>query len=153
MLRSAKYRKRTALVAGIAVLQALLGQPPTSCGEDGLLHTLESTAWIVTVVAGAVVGFIFAMATCCENAYVPLRKYLPADSSAGCTLLDCDRHSVTRSFALSFPALLLVVGVGAWIGMPTVLRPVEKVANVFGADLNQFPGYVDAKHVFHRIAE
>ena len=29
-----------------------------------------------------------------------------------------------------------------------MLRPVEKIAKFFGADLNEFPGYVDAKHVF-----
>ena len=44
--------------------------------------------------------------------------------------------------------MLLVLGLGAWIGLPTVLRPLEKIASVFGADLNEFPGYVDAKHTF-----
>jgi len=49
---------------------------------------------------------------------------------------------------LTFPAIIFVLGLGAWIGMPTVLRPLERVASVFGADLNEVPGYVDAKHVF-----
>ncbi len=53
-----------------------------------------------------------------------------------------------KLLSLSFPAVILVVGLGAWIGLPTVLRPVEKLANVFGADLNEIPGYVDAKHLF-----
>ncbi len=53
-----------------------------------------------------------------------------------------------KAFALSFPVLLLFVGVGAFFGMPIILQPVEKVARVFGAELNDFPGYVDAKHVF-----
>ncbi|MEZ6080183.1 MAG: efflux RND transporter permease subunit [Pirellulaceae bacterium] len=53
-----------------------------------------------------------------------------------------------KALALSFPAMLLVLGVGAFIGMPTILQPVERVAKVFGADLNEFPGYVGAKHVF-----
>ncbi len=49
---------------------------------------------------------------------------------------------------LSIPACILVVGVGAWIGLPTVLRPVEKVFLTLGADLNDVPGYVTAKHTF-----
>lgn len=49
---------------------------------------------------------------------------------------------------LSFPAMIVVLGAGAWVGLPTVLKPVEKVVKLLGADLNQVPGYVDAKHVF-----
>ena len=47
--------------------------------------------------------------------------------------------------------MILVVGLGAWIGLPTVLKPVEKVASIFGADLNEVPGYVDLKHTFTRL--
>lgn len=53
-----------------------------------------------------------------------------------------------KVFMLSFPAMILVLGFGAWFGLPTVLRPVERLAQVFGADLNDVPGYVRAKHVF-----
>lgn len=49
---------------------------------------------------------------------------------------------------LSFPAAIFVLGLGAWFGLPTVLRPLESVAGFFGADLNEVPGYVDAKHTF-----
>ena len=49
---------------------------------------------------------------------------------------------------LSFPMMLFVIGLGAWIGLPTVLRPVEKVVSLLGADLNEVPGYVDLKHTF-----
>jgi Cu(I)/Ag(I) efflux system membrane protein CusA/SilA len=49
---------------------------------------------------------------------------------------------------LSFPAFIIVLGLGAWIGLPTVLRPVEKVVAMLGADLNDVPGYVDLKHTF-----
>jgi Cu(I)/Ag(I) efflux system membrane protein CusA/SilA len=53
-----------------------------------------------------------------------------------------------KVFMLSLPTMIFILGMGAWFGLPTVLRPVEKLANVFGADLNSVPGYVDAKHVF-----
>lgn len=47
---------------------------------------------------------------------------------------------------LTFPAAIFVLGLGAWFGLPTVLRPLESVAAFFGADLNEVPGYVNAKH-------
>jgi Cu(I)/Ag(I) efflux system membrane protein CusA/SilA len=53
-----------------------------------------------------------------------------------------------KALMLSFPAMIFVLGLGAWIGLPTVLRPVEKVVGLLGADLNEVPGYVDAKHIF-----
>lgn len=53
-----------------------------------------------------------------------------------------------KGVSLAFPAFMLFVGVGAWIGFPTLLKPVERLADRLGADLNQVPGYVDAKHLF-----
>lgn len=49
---------------------------------------------------------------------------------------------------LSFPAVIFVLGLGAWIGLPAILRPVETVVATLGADLNEVPGYVKAKHIF-----
>jgi Cu(I)/Ag(I) efflux system membrane protein CusA/SilA len=49
---------------------------------------------------------------------------------------------------LSFPCLIFVLGLGAWIGLPTVVRPIERFAAFCGADLNDLPGYVSAKHFF-----
>ncbi len=49
---------------------------------------------------------------------------------------------------LSVPLMIIVLGLGAWFGLPTVLRPVEKLVATLGADLNEVPGYVQAKHLF-----
>ncbi|MHB8860851.1 MAG: efflux RND transporter permease subunit [Pirellulaceae bacterium] len=49
---------------------------------------------------------------------------------------------------LSIPAFIFALGLGAWIGLPTVLRPVENLFTMLGADLNEVPGYVKAKHAF-----
>ena len=49
---------------------------------------------------------------------------------------------------LAFPATLFVVGLGAWIGLPTVMQPVERLARSLGTDLNGVPSYVEAKHAF-----
>jgi len=53
-----------------------------------------------------------------------------------------------KGLFLCLPTLLIVVGLGAWFGLPTVLKPVETVTGYLGADLNEVPGYVDAKHTF-----
>lgn len=49
---------------------------------------------------------------------------------------------------LSFPFTVLLFGLGAWFGLPTILRPLEHAAALLGADLNDVPGYVRAKHLF-----
>jgi len=53
-----------------------------------------------------------------------------------------------KAVMLSLPAMIVVLGMGAWIGLPTVLTPVERLARWCGAELNDVPGYVDAKHTF-----
>ncbi len=52
---------------------------------------------------------------------------------------------------LALPALIVFVGLGAWWGFPAMLQPVERVAHRLGANLNEVPGYVDAKHLFTGI--
>ncbi|QDT92664.1 efflux RND transporter permease subunit [Gimesia algae] len=48
----------------------------------------------------------------------------------------------------SFPTLVVLLGMGAWIGMPTVLKPFESVARLLGVDANEVPGWVETKHLF-----
>ncbi|MEC8556291.1 MAG: efflux RND transporter permease subunit [Planctomycetota bacterium] len=52
-----------------------------------------------------------------------------------------------KKIALSLPSLLVLLGFGAWIGLPKLLRPVEIAAEQLGADFNELPGYVDGKHL------
>ena len=52
-----------------------------------------------------------------------------------------------KVLAMSFPACVFVLGLGAWMGLPIVLRPLENVARTVGANLNEVPGYVSAKHL------
>ncbi|WP_417375601.1 efflux RND transporter permease subunit [Gimesia maris] len=48
----------------------------------------------------------------------------------------------------SFPTLVVLLGMGAWIGMPAVLKPFESVARFLGVDADEVPGWVEAKHLF-----
>ncbi|NQV28264.1 MAG: efflux RND transporter permease subunit [Rhodopirellula sp.] len=47
---------------------------------------------------------------------------------------------------MAAPALIMVLGLGAWTGLPTVLRPFESVCRSLGAEPHAFPGYVALKH-------
>ncbi len=49
---------------------------------------------------------------------------------------------------LAIPVALVVLGLGAWFGLPALLRPAEDVTRLLGAELNEVPGYVQLKHTF-----
>lgn len=51
------------------------------------------------------------------------------------------------SFA-AVPILIIILGAGAWFGLPTVIYPAEQLARSLGAEPNDLPGYVDLKHTF-----
>jgi Cu(I)/Ag(I) efflux system membrane protein CusA/SilA len=47
---------------------------------------------------------------------------------------------------LAVPLVIVVLGAGAWFGLPTILVPAERLARVLGTEPNDLPGYVDLKH-------
>ena len=49
---------------------------------------------------------------------------------------------------LTVPALIVLLGLGSWFGLGTVLAPAERAAAAVGADLNAVPGYLDLKSRF-----
>ncbi len=49
---------------------------------------------------------------------------------------------------LLLPGCIILLGAGAWVGLPKVLAPAERLARVLGTELNDLPGYVHAKHTF-----
>ena len=49
---------------------------------------------------------------------------------------------------MAVPLLIILLGSGAWFGLPTILFPAEQIARGLGAEPNQLPGYVDLKHRF-----
>jgi Cu(I)/Ag(I) efflux system membrane protein CusA/SilA len=49
---------------------------------------------------------------------------------------------------LLLPFSIVVLGLGAWFGLPSILRPVERFTKSLGTDLNELPGYVSFKHTF-----
>jgi Cu(I)/Ag(I) efflux system membrane protein CusA/SilA len=49
---------------------------------------------------------------------------------------------------MAAPLVIIVLGAGAWFGLPIILYPAEEVARGLGAEPNSLPGYVDLKHRF-----
>jgi copper/silver efflux system protein len=48
---------------------------------------------------------------------------------------------------LLLPVSVVLIGAGAWLGLPTVLAPVDRMARGLGAELNDVPGWVEFKHL------
>lgn len=145
MLRSAGYRRSSAAVAALA-LSGLLAALSHFMWGGQLAEYLGVSKWAATLMVsliGFLLGWHFFRERIRPIEEIPTSRLVRWIYSARL------RHALNNKvFALSFPAALLLLGVGAFIGLPTLLRPVEKVASLFGADLNKFPGYVDAKHIF-----
>jgi Cu(I)/Ag(I) efflux system membrane protein CusA/SilA len=49
---------------------------------------------------------------------------------------------------VAVPLAIILLGAGAWLGLPAILFPAEQVARGLGAEPNALPGYVDLKHRF-----
>lgn len=143
LLRSSRHSRLVASMNGIC-FAALLGNTAHFLWGPRLASHLSTPPWVITTVV-AMLGFVVGWQLLRERIRpieeIPSNRFLRWVYGARL------RHALNhKAFALSFPAMLLVLGLGAWFGLPTVLRPLEKTASVFGADLNRFPGYVDAKH-------
>ncbi len=49
---------------------------------------------------------------------------------------------------IAVPLLIILLGAGAWFGLPLILSPAEEFARQLGTEPNELPGYVDLKHRF-----
>ncbi len=101
----------------------------------------------LVTVAAAIIAFLIAWWVTCEK----IRSMEENPASRFVRFLYAGRLRLAlehKALMLSFPVVIVVLGLGAWVGLPTVLQPLEKVVAALGADLNQVPGYVDAKHTF-----
>ncbi len=114
-------------------------------GEQVAAYTPVPLLWATAVLAAA--GF-------CVGWWMSLERIRPMDESPVSRLvrwLYAGRLRLAlkhKAAMLSLPAIVLLVGAGAWFGLPAVLRPVEQVFRALGAELNEVPGYVSAKHTF-----
>ncbi|PAY19774.1 cation transporter [Rhodopirellula sp. SM50] len=145
LLKSSRYHKLTALLVALALAMLSAALAHFLWGNELAAH-LGLQQWIVTVVmagAGFAMGWQLMRERIRPIDEIPTSRFVRWIYAA--RLRQALRH---KAIALSFPALLLVFGVGAYVGLPTVMRPIERAAASLGVDLNALPGYVDAKHLF-----
>ncbi|WP_372897546.1 efflux RND transporter permease subunit, partial [Stieleria sp.] len=145
MLKSSRYRKPTALLVALPLAMLAAALSHFLWGDELAAH-LGLQQWIVTLamaVAGCALGWQLMRERIRPIDEIPTSRFVRWIYAA--RLRQALRH---KAIALSFPALLLVFGVGAYVGLPTVMRPIERAAASLGVDLNAVPGYVDAKHLF-----
>lgn len=145
MLKSARGSRLTASLSAVAS-GTLLTALSHFMWAPRLGEYFSLPAWAITL-AAATIGLVAGWQLMRER-IKPIEE-IPSSRFVRWIYAARLRHALNhKAFALSFPAVLLIIGLGAWVGLPTVLKPVERFAALFGADLNDFPGYVDAKHTF-----
>ena len=145
MLRSAQHRRTTAIWSGVS-LAGLAGATGLFVWGDRCAEFFGVARWVVIIIAAGI-GFVIGWQWMRE-------RIRPIDQIPSSRLVRWIYAARLRQaldhklLALSFPAALLLLGLGAWTGLPILLRPAERVAHTLGADLNQLPGYVRIKHLF-----
>ncbi len=144
-LSSSKSGKTTSLFGGIGVSILSAGLTFYVWGEE-FIHLTGLNLYVITALAAGA-GFFTGW-------WMTRERILPMEQNPvsrfvrwvyGARLRYALKHKV---LCLSFPFVIFFIGVGAWVGFPTLLKPVEKAFSYLGADLNEVPYYVDLKHTF-----
>jgi len=145
MLRSAGYSQWTAGLASVAGAGVFGGTAWLLWGHY-VVSEFAVPLWVVTLAAaavGAVLGWML-----CRERIRPLERSL---LSRVILLVYQPMLRLFLRYKVAFaivPSLLVVFGLGAWFGLPSVLAPLEKVMRKLGAEPNELPGYVDFQHTF-----
>ncbi|TWU04576.1 efflux RND transporter permease subunit [Stieleria varia] len=145
MLRSANHRKRTALVAAIAA-SALFSLTALFIWGHHVVEEFGLPLWAVTATTallGAAAGWMLTR-----------ERVRPMDENIVSRFIVWV-YRPTLSFFLrhklafmALPSLIVILGLGGWFGLPSVVAPFERAAEKLGVRPNELPGYVDLKHTF-----
>ncbi|MEX0724977.1 MAG: efflux RND transporter permease subunit [Planctomycetaceae bacterium] len=145
LLRSSRMPRWSGFVVGLFMAALGAGLCWFVWGEHIEKWTLLKPVWATATVAG--IGFFAGWWMTREK--IRSMEENPASLFVRWIYAGRLRFALRRkALMLSFPLMIFILGLGAWIGLPTVLRPFEQVVGKLGADLNEVPGYVQAKHMF-----
>jgi Cu(I)/Ag(I) efflux system membrane protein CusA/SilA len=145
LLHSARWPLRRGLF--VALVAAIAGVTAAALLWNPLLSgALNVPLWIAAAGLGLAAGAI---------AFIMSRERLrPVEENPTSRLILAVYEPTLRfllehkfSFA-AVPLLIVVLGSGAWFGLPTILYPAEQFARMLGAEPNDLPGYVGLKHRF-----
>ncbi|REJ69896.1 MAG: AcrB/AcrD/AcrF family protein [Planctomycetota bacterium] len=133
-------------LAGATVLSLLLAATSYWLWGDIAAEYLAIGRFILTI-ASAAVGWVLGY-------WMLSERLRPVETNPVSRLIQFLYEPTLRWFLahkaafFCLPAAVILLGLGAWFGLPGVLKPVEKVSSLLGANLNEVPGYVSAKHIF-----
>jgi len=145
LLRSSRMPRWTGFAAGFAMAGLAAGLCHFVWADHLQEWTLIDPAWATALAAA--IGFLSGYWMTREQ----IRSMEDNPVSRFVRFLYAGRLRVAlqhKMLMLSFPLAIFFLGLGAWIGLPVVMRPLENVAGMLGANLNEVPGYVKAKHLF-----
>jgi copper/silver efflux system protein len=145
LLRTSRWRIWLSLTAtGLASLGTLTA---VVVGWNyGLAEHVPLSKWLAAISAAVVMGGIVWTLT--RERLRPVEDN-PTSRMVLFLYTPTLRFFLRRKLAfMSLPALILALGLGAWIGLPTVLQPVEKLCRSLGAEPNAVSSYADFKHAF-----
>lgn len=143
LLRTSRWnrwlRRSTTILTAVGTFIAVLMTWDAEMSAEWPLGMLP-TAAIASLSIGAIV-FLFTRERLRPMERNPTSRLILAVYTP--TLRFFLNHKWTFTAA---PATIILFGLGAWFGLPTVLRPFEAVARSLGAEPHDFPGYVSFKH-------
>ncbi len=145
ILRSARYRNRTACLAAISA--ALL----FSLTAYFLWGHHVTERWGYSLVSVTAVASLLGLVT---GWLLSRERIRPVEQNISSRLIVWIYEPVLRFFLrykLAFavlPLAMITLGLGAWFGLQSVLSPAERFAGKLGVDADQLPGYVDLKDTF-----
>ncbi|PQO39589.1 AcrB/AcrD/AcrF family protein [Bremerella cremea] len=144
LLRTSQAKQRTRVFAGIGL--AVLGLTLGLFIGDTLQAATGLSKILLSIVMAAVFGGL--------GYWMASERLRPVDENPTSRLILWIYEPLLRLFLarkgafLLIPSLVILLGIGAWIGLPTVLKPAEQGAKLLGANLDEVPGYVELKHTF-----
>jgi Cu(I)/Ag(I) efflux system membrane protein CusA/SilA len=145
LLHRGRVKSRSALVISLAagVLLAICSQTLWGSRLAESLGISLGLVNVLSLLAGLALGWLVSVERIRPIEEIPTSRLIRWLYAARL------RFALDHKWiALSFPGLLLVVAAGAWMGVPQLLAPLERVARTLGAEPNDLPGYVDLKHTW-----
>ncbi len=144
-LKSAKTPRWFGILPGIGVGFIFGGLGYFVWGDEikHLTHVSLPLATLILSIAGFVVGWLTSRERIRSMEANPTSRFVRFLYAGRLRL------ALNHKFAmLSLPAVLMLLGLGAYFGLPKVLLPLERIGSTLGTDFNEVPGYVKAKHTF-----